>query len=87
MGVNAELEQNQYTDAMECPAIRRKASVLRSLREQRQHLLPLVNAQTGRTAKNGVVVQTAYIALVPLERLGPFAKGHSAPAHLASDVP
>jgi hypothetical protein len=78
MIVNAEFNQHQDTDATEGPAIRLEARGLRSLCEQRQHVLLLVRGQAWRSSRHGMVFQTASTALVPLEPLGPFADGYPA---------
>lgn len=85
MVVHAEHDQNQHTDAPEGPTLRVKASGLRSLGEQRQHVLPLLSRQPGWTATARAVFQTTQVALVPIQLLGPFMDGHPADPHVASD--
>ena len=60
MVAHPEGHQNARTDAPEGPPLRLKTGLESALLEDRQHALPLRNAQAGRPAGNGLCVHTAY---------------------------
>ena len=72
--------QNHRTDAQERPPIRVKTSLESAFFEDRQHALPLLNAQAGGPAGKGTGVQTAYVAVVLSELSSPLAHSHPSDA-------
>jgi hypothetical protein len=76
MVAHPEGHQNHRTDAQEGPPIRLKTGLESALFEDRQHALPLLNAQAGGPAGNGRGVQTAYVAVVLSELSSPLAHSH-----------
>jgi hypothetical protein len=58
MGAHPGGHQHDRTDAPEGPPIRLKARLESAFCEDRQHALPLRNAQAGGPAGNGLCVQT-----------------------------
>jgi hypothetical protein len=71
-----EDHQNDRTDAQEGPPICLKAGLESAFFEDRQHTLPLLNAQAAGPAGNGLCVQTAYVAVVLPELSSPLAHSH-----------
>ena len=78
--------QNDRTDAQERPPVRLKASLESAFVEDRQHALPLLNAQAGGPAGNGMCAQTAYVAVVLPELSSPLAHSHPTDAESAGDL-
>jgi hypothetical protein len=78
--------QDHRTDAQERPPIRVKASLERTLVEDRQRALPLLNAQAGGTAGDAAHVQAGHVALMLAELSSPFADGHPTDAQSACNV-
>jgi|Tabmets5t2r1_1033131.scaffolds.fasta_scaffold137883_1 hypothetical protein len=76
MVAHPEGHQNNRTDAQEGPSIRLKTGLESAFFEDRQHALPLLNAQAGGPAGNGLCVQTAYVAVVLSELSSPLAHSH-----------
>jgi hypothetical protein len=82
---HAECHQNHGTDAQERPAIGVKARLEGALLEDRQHALPLPNAQASRAARNRAWVQAGCIALVLTGLLSPVADRHPADTQSAGN--
>jgi hypothetical protein len=76
MVAHPEGHQNDRTGAQEGPPIRLKAGLESAFFEDRQHALPLLNAQAGGPAGNGLCVHTAYVAVVLPELSSPLAHSH-----------
>jgi hypothetical protein len=86
MVAHTKRHQNYRTDALERPPIRVKTSLESAFLEDRQHTLPLLNVQAGRTAGNRACVQAGQVALMLTELLSPCADGHPTDAQSAGNV-
>ena len=85
MVAHAKRHQNHGTDTPERPAIGVKARLEGSLLEDRQHALPLLNAQAGRAPRNRAFLQAGHITLVLVELSSPFADRHPADTQAAGN--
>jgi hypothetical protein len=86
MVVHTKRHKNQRPDPTESPAIGVKAGFQRPLLEQFQYLVPLVSRQLRWPARDSSIFQTASIALMPRQALGPSADGHPTDAELPRNV-
>jgi hypothetical protein len=86
MVAHPEGHQHDRTDAQEGPPIRLKTGLESAFFEDRQHALPLLNAQAGGPAGNGLCVQTAYVAVVLSELSSPLAHSHPTDAESAGNI-
>lgn len=86
MVAHPEGHQNHRTDTPEGPPIRLKPGLERAGLEDRQHALPRLDVQAGRSARKGTCVQAGHVALTLAELLRPWADGHPTDAQSAGDV-
>jgi hypothetical protein len=86
MVLDAKFDKYEGANPAECPTIRVKAGLQRSLTQHLQQVLPLVCGQAGRTSRHRSVLQTPKITLALPELLRPFTDRRATNAHLARNA-